>query len=94
MSLTPMKQSVTWKSNLGGYPVTYTSTTINCRYQAKQKTILQANGTMKLTQAVIRCAEAVKANDRIVYSNNDSLVILVNAITGLGGQVIEYEVFL
>jgi hypothetical protein len=94
MTLTPMRQSATWKANNGGYPVTYTSTTIKCRYQPKQKTIMQANGTMKLTQAVIRCAEAVKANDRIVYNNNDSLVILVNGITGIGGDIIEYEVYL
>jgi hypothetical protein len=94
MSLTPFLQDAVWKTSLGGYPVTYTSVNIKCRFVPKQKAILQANGTMKLSSAIVRCAEAVLANDRIIYANKDSLVLAVNPVIGLGGETIEYEVIL
>jgi hypothetical protein len=94
MSLTPLCQQCTHKVSLGGYPETFSSTTIACRYQAKNKMILQASGTMKLSQAFVRTDVAVKAGDRLVYNLKDSLVLQVNAITGIGGEIIEYECIL
>lgn len=94
MSLTPMLQDAVWKANNGGYPVTYTSTNIKCRYVPKQKTIIKADGTLTLSNALVRCSSAVKANDRIVYGGKDSLVLNVNPIIGIGGEIIEYEVIL
>jgi hypothetical protein len=55
---------------------------------------LQANGTLKLSSAIVRCAEAVAANDRIIYLGKDSLVLNVNPIIGIGGEILEYEVIL
>ncbi len=94
MSLTPMLQDATWRQNLGGYPITYSNVAIKCRYVPKQKTILKADGTLKLSSAIVRCAEAVAANDRIIYGGKDSLVLNVNPIIGIGGEIIEYEVIL
>jgi hypothetical protein len=92
--LTPKNQDATWRKNIGGYPVNYADSDIQCRYVPKQKTILQANGTLKLSSAIVRCAEAVSANDRIIYGGKDSLVLAVNPIIGLGGEILEYEVIL
>lgn len=94
MSLTPLCHSCTHKVSLGGYPETFSSTTISCRWHAKQKMILQSTGTMKLSQAFVRTDVAVKAGDRLVYGGKDSLVLQVNAITGIGGEIIEYECIL
>jgi hypothetical protein len=95
MSLTPFLQDAVWRRpSLVGYPVTYTNTDIKCRFVPKQKTILQANGTMKLSSAIVRCAEAIVANDRIIYAGKDSLVLAVNPIIGIGGEIIEYECIL
>lgn len=94
MSLTPFAQDATWRKNNGGYPVTYTDTAIKCRFVPKQKTILKKDGTLTLSSALVRCAEAVSANDRIVYLSKDSLVLNVNPIIGIGGEIIEYECIL
>jgi hypothetical protein len=89
-----MNQDATWRKNNGGYPVTYTDTAIKCRYVPKQKTILKKDGTLTLSNAIVRCAEAIAANDRIVYLGKDSLVQNVNPIIGIGGEIIEYEAIL
>ena len=92
--LTPKNQDATWRKNLGTYPATYTDTAIKCRYVPKQKTILKKDGTLTLSSALVRCDEAVSANDRIVYLSKDSLVLNVNPIIGIGGEIIEYECIL
>ncbi|MCZ7406287.1 MAG: hypothetical protein O8C67_15355 [Candidatus Methanoperedens sp.] len=96
MVLTPMRQSASWKSRTGsdGYTDTYSSSTIACRFQPKQRTILKADGTLILSSAVIKCAEAIKANDRITINSKESVVLTVNDIIGLGGGVIEREVWI
>ena len=93
-SLTYYPHSITWKQSLGGYPETFSSTTVSCRYQPKQKLILQADGKQKLSQAMIRTASAIQAGDRITYGSIDSLVISSSAVLDIAGSVMEYEIWI
>jgi len=94
MVLTPLRQSCTWRSRTGsdGYGPTYTNYTIACRFQRIQKSYQKPDGTIGIYKATIRCAEAVKANDKIIYGGIESIVLDVVDIPGPAGGIIEREV--
>jgi hypothetical protein len=93
MVLTPMRQDAVWLHATGsdGYQDTYSTNNIKCRFSQETKTVKKPDNVEVISSAVVRCAEAVQANDRITYDSHNYLVLSVREITGPGGGVIERE---
>jgi hypothetical protein len=95
MSLTPMNQTCTWNEATGSgtYGTTFTAHTLTkCRYSQETAEVKKPNSQVVISNAMIRTASAVKANDQIVYGGVTYPVLSVKGITGIGGGIIEYEV--
>jgi hypothetical protein len=87
--LTPKLQDATLRKYVGGQPVTYTNSTVKCRFVLR--TIRSRDGSTILSRAQIILNEAITTKDRIIYNGVDYVVSDVNAKTGLGGSIMEYE---
>lgn len=95
MSLTPMLQFITWneKTASGTYGPTFTAHTyIPCRFSQENKIVRKPNNQEIISNAVIRTASAIKGDDQVTYGGITYPVLSVKAITGIGGDVIEYEI--
>lgn len=90
-----MRQTFTWKERTGSglYGHTYTPHEgVACRFVKQTKLVKRPNSQEVISTAVIRCAVPVKADDLIIFDGVTYPVLSVEAITGPGGGVIEYEV--
>ena len=87
--LTPKLQDATLRKFVGGYPVTYTNSAVKCRFVLR--TIRSRDGSTILSHAQIILDEAITTKDRIIYGGVDYVVSDVNAKTGIGGTISEYE---
>jgi hypothetical protein len=73
---------------------TYTSSTINCRFQHKRKMARNAQGEEVVSMAQVFTTTEVDEDDTITYDGRDWQVIAVEDCVGLDGTVNHYEVFL
>ena len=96
MSITPMKQTFTWRKRTGSglYGPTYTDYEAQkCRYTEEIRLIRTATGQEITSTALIRTMSAVQAGDFVIYAGGEPRPVLaVLSPTGVGGQIIEYEV--
>lgn len=91
-----MKQVFTWQKCTGSglYGPTYTLyENQKCRYTEEIKLIRTASGQEITSTALLRTMSAVKPGDFVIYGGGTPRPVLaVLSPTGVGGQIIEYEV--
>ena len=96
MSITPMHQTFTWRKATGSglYGPTYTDyENQKCRYTEEIKLVRTASGQEITSTALLRTMSAVQPGDFVIYnSGSPRPVLAVLSPTGVGGQIIEYEV--
>jgi len=98
MSITPMYQTFTWRKATGSglYGPTYTDyENQKCRYTEEMKSVPNPKGgNDEITStALLRTMSAVQPGDFVIYnSGTPRPVLAVLAPTGVGGQILEYEV--
>jgi len=92
--LTPLRQTCTWKYIVSSslYGPIFAEVEMRCRFVKQTKIIQDANSNEVVSTAFLRCLHNVKANDHIIYNSVEYPISSVDAITGIGGGIIEYEV--
>jgi hypothetical protein len=95
MSITPMRQTFTHKKRTGSglYGPTYTDYPSQpCRFSQETAVVKKPNSQEVVSNAVIRTSVAVVSDDFVIYGSVTYPVLSVRSITGIGGQIIEYEI--
>ena len=84
----------TWNeaTGSGSWGVTYTAhTLVPCRFNQATSVVKKPNGVEVISNAVLRCASAIKSIDQIVCGGVTYQVLSVRTITDINGDTVEYE---